>query len=119
MITDLFTQIRDDDSHILLPLLSLMIPIMKTMVMMLVINYFDGVDGNVAGSDCWLWSSFSILWPARVMNPVTHLFIQKPNLKAPGSVQGMQLMMAPVLSIFWLRISPALDRLWRMKLKLK
>ena len=30
-----------------------MIPIMKTMVMMLVINYFGGVDGNVAGSDCW------------------------------------------------------------------
>ena len=65
MITDLFTQIRDDDSHIL----TLMIPIMKTMVMMLVINYFGGVDGNVAGSDCWLWYSFSILWPARVMSP--------------------------------------------------
>ena len=35
-----------------LQLLMLMIPIMKTMVMMLVINYFDG---NVAGSDCWFW----------------------------------------------------------------
>ena len=56
MITDLFTQIRDDDSHILL--LTLMIPIMKTMVMMLVINYFGG---NVAGSDYWLWYRWAAL----------------------------------------------------------
>ena len=58
MITDLFTQIRDDDSRILLPLLMLMIPNMNTLVMMLVINYFGG---NVAGSDCWLWYRWAAL----------------------------------------------------------
>ena len=39
-----------------LQLLMLMIPIMKTMVMMLVINYFGG---NVA--DCWLWYRWAAL----------------------------------------------------------